>query len=64
MYSEKIKYSFIIPTYNSEKTIFKCLNSVLNQENCDYEVLIIDDGSTDNTLNIVTELSKKMIKSK
>lgn len=59
MYSEKIKYSFIIPTYNSEKTIFKCLNSVLNQENCDYEVLIIDDGSTDNTLNIVTELSKK-----
>lgn len=59
MYSEKIKYSFIIPTYNSEKTIFKCLNSVLNQESCDYEVLIIDDGSTDNTLNIVTELSKK-----
>ena len=56
MYSEKIKYSFIIPTYNSEKTIFKCLNSVLNQENCDYEVLIIDDGSTDNTLNIVTEI--------
>lgn len=59
MLSKKIRYSFIIPTYNSEKTIIKCLNSVLNQRDCNYEILVVDDGSTDNTLNIVTKFATK-----
>ena len=47
--NEKInlKYSVIIPVYNSEKTISKCLDSLLYQIPDDVELLVINDGSTD-----------------
>ena len=57
-------FSIIVPTYNVEKYIADCLNSIVKQNFKDYEVIIVDDGSTDNTLNIVTEFAKKMIKLK
>lgn len=44
--------SIIIPVYNTEKYIYKCCDSILNQEYKDYEVLLIDDGSNDNSGNI------------
>ena len=44
--------SIIIPVYNREKTLEYCLNSVLQQTMSDFEVIIIDDGSTDNSANI------------
>lgn len=43
-------FSIIIPCYNSEKTIERALLSVFHQTETDYEIIIIDDGSTDNTL--------------
>lgn len=48
--------SVIIPVYNVEKYISNCLNSVLNQLNDKIEVVIIDDGSTDNSAYIIKQL--------
>lgn len=47
--------SIIIPAYNAEKTISKCLDSILAQENCDYEIIIVNDLSTDETPKILEE---------
>ena len=43
------KVSVIVPVYNSAGTIDQCLNSVLNQNYTNYEIIIIDDGSTDSS---------------
>ena len=47
--------SIIIPTYNSEKTIIRCLDSIINQTYKDFEIIIIDDESNDNTINIIED---------
>lgn len=49
----------VIPTYNREKTIKYCLDSVLNQSYSNFEVVVVDDQSTDKTCKIVEKLSKK-----
>ena len=54
-----IKLSIIIPVYNVEKYLEECLDSVLNQTLKETEIICIDDGSTDNSLNILKEYSKK-----
>lgn len=48
------KISVIIPTYNREKYLGKCIESILNQTLNDFEMIIIDDGSTDNTELLVS----------
>lgn len=48
----KIKFSVIVPVYNVEKYIEECLDSILKQDYDNYEILLIDDGSTDNSGNI------------
>ncbi len=53
--------SIIIPTYNSEKTIKDCLDSIISQTYTDYEVLIMDGVSSDNTINIVKEYKNSNI---
>ncbi len=49
------RISIIIPVYNVEKYIRRCLDSVLNQTYSNYEVLIVDDGSTDSSADIARE---------
>ena len=39
--------SIIVPVYNAEKTIRRCVDSILNQEYTDFELILVDDGSTD-----------------
>lgn len=52
------KYSIIIPNFNNGKWLEKCLNSVLNQTYKNYEIIFIDDMSTDNSLEIANRLLK------
>lgn len=52
------KFSIVIPNYNNAKWLEKCLNSVLNQTYKNYEVIFIDDMSTDNSLEIANKLLK------
>lgn len=56
---EKGKISIIIPIYNAEKTIKVCLESVLNQSYKNIEVILVDDGSKDNSRVICEEYGKK-----
>lgn len=53
------KVSIIVPVYNGEKYIEQCLDSLMNQTLDDYEVLIINDGSTDSTPIILKEYERK-----
>ncbi|SFT14223.1 Glycosyltransferase involved in cell wall bisynthesis [Zhouia amylolytica] len=51
--------SIIIPVYNAELYLERCLNSVINQTYENLEILLINDGSTDNSKNICTSFKKK-----
>ena len=50
--------SVIIPIYNAEKYIIECLNSVKNQKNIDLEIICIDDDSTDNSGELIKNMSQ------
>ena len=56
---EKEKVSIIIPVYNSESTLKRCIESVINQTYKNIEILIINDGSKDKSLNIMNEYKNK-----
>ena len=57
MVSQKI--SIIIPCYNQEKYLAECLDSVVNQTYQNWEAIVVDDGSTDNSIKIIREYQKK-----
>ena len=48
-------FSIIVSVYNAEKYLTKCLNSIINQSFEDFEVILIDDGSTDSSSTIYEE---------
>lgn len=54
--------SVIIPLYNKEQSIIDTINSVLNQTFLDFELIIVNDGSTDNSLNVVNKIVDNRIR--
>lgn len=54
-----IRISVIIPIYNSEEYLSECLDSVVNQTFCDIEIILVDDGSTDDSLRVCREYEKR-----
>ena len=53
------KISIIIPVYNAEDTIERCINSILKQKYSDYEIILINDGSKDNSEKIILSYAEK-----
>lgn len=51
--------SIVIPMYNAEKYLDECIQSAINQNYDDFEIIIVDDGSTDRSLEIATKWAKK-----
>ena len=58
------KFSIIIPVYNVEKYIKKCLDSVFNQTFKNFEVIVINDGTPDKSMDIVKQYDVKIIEQK
>ena len=55
----KKRVSVIIPVYNVEKFILKTVESVMNQDYKDVEIILVNDGSPDNSAQIIDELAKR-----
>lgn len=54
-----VKYSFIVPVYNTEKYLKRCLDSLVNQTLKDFEIIVVNDGSTDDSKKIISKYEKK-----
>lgn len=54
-----MKYSVIIPVYNAEKTLHRCVDSLLNQNYSDMELILVNDGSPDRSLDICNEYKNR-----
>lgn len=52
-----MKISFVIPAYNASKTIERCITSVQAQDSSDWEAVVVDDGSKDNTFELAKQLA-------
>lgn len=59
---EQVKISIIVPVYNTEKYLNKCIDSLINQTMNEIEIIIINDGSKDNSEQIIKEYKDKRIK--
>ncbi|MGL5522206.1 MAG: glycosyltransferase family 2 protein [Metamycoplasmataceae bacterium] len=57
----KIEVSILIPCYNAEKTIKKCIDSILNQTYQNFKIIIVNDGSTDDTKTIISKYNDERI---
>lgn len=53
------KITIIVPVYNTEKFLAKCITSIINQTYTDLEIILVDDGSVDNSLKICKEFENK-----
>ena len=59
-----IFFSLIVPVYNVEKYLGRCLDSILSQDYQDYEIICVNDGSIDSSLDILKEYSSRNTKIK
>ena len=59
MSNERLKVSIIVPVYNVEKYLERCLNSLVNQSFKEIEIICINDGSTDSSLEILRNYESK-----
>ena len=59
MIESEIKVSVIMPVYNTERYVYSALSSIINQSLSQIEILVIDDGSTDNSLQIIKNIAEK-----
>ena len=57
------KVSIILPIYNVEKYLDRCMDSLLNQTLKDIEIIMVDDGSPDNCPQMCDEYAKEILKS-
>lgn len=62
MNNETLDVSVVIPVYNCGKTIKETINSILIQTGISFEIIVIDDGSNDETARIVNEICDERIK--
>ena len=53
-----MKVSIIVPVYNAEKYIMRCADSIIKQTHSDFEVFLVNDGSTDNSLEICNRIAE------
>ncbi len=51
--------SIIVPVYNAEKYLNRCIDSILKQTFTDLEIIFVDDGSTDDSLKICEEYQRR-----
>jgi glycosyltransferase involved in cell wall biosynthesis len=56
--AEFCQVSVVLPVYNEERHVGPCIRSLLDQVGCAFEILIVDDGSTDGTVDIIHQLSQ------
>ena len=54
-----LKASFIVPAYNAEASVARCINSIQNQSYNNFEIIVVDDGSLDRTGEILDEIALK-----
>lgn len=59
MFNKEIKVSIVVPIYNTAEYLEKCLNSICSQTYRNIEIILIDDGSTDQSLNICNSFADK-----
>jgi glycosyltransferase involved in cell wall biosynthesis len=58
-----MKVSFVIPMYNAEKTIATTLDAIMKSDYRDFEVIVVDDGSTDSSIEIVKKYNCRLVNS-
>ena len=56
-----VKISFIVPVFNKEEHIRACLNSLISQDLAEIEIIVVDDGSSDDTSKILKEYEDTII---
>lgn len=57
-----MKVSIVVPVYNNEAYIGRCIDSILRQNHKNFEIIIVDDGSTDGSLKRCREFESEQIR--
>ena len=55
-----VKVSFVVPIYNVEEYVAECIESMCNQKEEQVEIILVDDGSSDRSLEICNSYAKKI----